>query len=296
MSDSPTRSQLFEKSKKSVPVIISMCLLFVMICFSLFPSIAAFYNPWDLKNTRLEDSMKPPSWMNKGDSRFLLGTDMVGRDVWSIIIYGTRPSIVVGFSVVLISAAIGVFLGTIAGFYGGVIGNIIMRIADAVYAFPALLIAIFLMAIFKRRGIDLVIVALSAISWVQYSRIMFSMVMSKKEEAFVLAAKALGAGNIRTITTHILPNCISPCIVVAFLDIARVVMLEASLSFLGLGSSYTEPSLGQIIAGGKDVLMAGVWWVTVFPALFLVLLILSINIVGEWLKALLNPEISETLI
>jgi peptide/nickel transport system permease protein len=289
-------SKFFSHLIRDIPTVISGVILLLTIILAFFPSLIAPYNPWNPAETHLQDLLKPPSWLPGGKPGYLLGTDSVGRDMLSLIVYGVRPSLIVGFSVVLLSEILGVALGIWAGFYGGWLGSSIMRIADTAYSFPALLVAIFLIAVLETRGLHVVILALFTVSWVQYCRIMFSMVKSKKEEEYITAAYAIGLSNLKVILKYLLPNCISPCLVVGFVDVARVIMLEATLSFLGIGASLTRPSLGQVIASGKEVLLAGKWWITIFPALFLIIIILSINILGESLKCELNPEITEKIL
>jgi peptide/nickel transport system permease protein len=248
-------------------------------------------NPYDLTTLSLEHFLTPPLWMEGGTWPFLLGTDDQGRDILSTIIYGCRTSLIVGFSVVFISGTLGVLIGLLAGFYGRWLDIATMRLADTVFSFSTTLLAFLLLGIFKHGGIPVVILAICIADWVRYARTMRGSVLEVKQEAYILAARASGAGNLRLMLRHILPNSLTPIFVVVAVDLAVVIMLEATLSFLGVGVPLTEPSLGMMIAIGKNYIYAGMWWMIVFPGIALVLLVVGINLFADWLREELNPKI-----
>lgn len=248
-------------------------------------------NPYDLRTFSLSDRMKPPAWMRGGTLTFVLGTDDQGRDILSTIIYGLRTSFLVGFGVIALSTLVGSILGLIAGYFGRLIDTVICRIADIMLSFPAFLMALLLLGLLKWQGEMPVILAISAIFWVRYARVMRGNVLAEKARAYVDAARSLGAGNLRIIFSHLLPNVVSTLFVIAAVDLGMVIVLESTLSFLGVGMPLTTPSLGMMIASGYNYLYAGIWWVVLFPGLVLALLILAINLLGDWLRRELNPRI-----
>ncbi len=268
-------------------------LLLVFIAASLAAPWITPQNPYDLATLSLEHFLTPPIWMAEGTRPFLLGTDDQGRDILSTIIYGCRTSLVVGFSVVLISGTLGVLIGLLAGYYGRWLDITTMRLADTVFSFSTTLLAFLLLGIFKQGGIPVVILAICIADWVRYARTMRGSVLEVKQEAYILAARAAGAGNLRIMFRHILPNALSPIFVVVAVDLAVVIMLEATLSFLGVGVPLTEPSLGMMIAIGKNYIYAGMWWMIVFPGAALVLLVVGINLFADWLREELNPRIEK---
>ena len=251
----------------------------------------AVQNPYDLTSISLKNSLIPPIWMSEGRAPFLLGTDEQGRDIFSMILYGLRTSLAVGFGVVLLALTIGGTVGLLAGYFEGRAGGLAMRVADVAYSFPAIMVAILFMGLLKKSGVSIVIAAIAAITWVRYARTMRGKVLSEKNIEYILAAKAVGASNLRILARHLLPNCLAPLLVVATVDIAVVIILEASLSYLGVGVPITEPSLGQVIYMGKGFLQGGKWWFVVFPGGTLVLFVVAINMLGDWLRVELNPKL-----
>lgn len=247
-------------------------------------------NPYDLRTFSLSDRMKPPAWMQGGSVAFVLGTDDQGRDILSTIIYGLRTSFLVGFGVVALSTLVGSILGLIAGYFGHLIDAAICRIADVMLSFPAFLMALLLLGLMKWQGEIPVILAISAIFWVRYARVMRGNVLAEKAREYVDAARSLGAGHLRIIFSHLLPNAVSTLFVIAAVDLGMVIILESTLSFLGVGMPLTTPSLGMMIASGYNYLYAGIWWLVLFPGLVLALLILAINLFGDWLRRELNPR------
>ncbi len=248
-------------------------------------------DPYNLAEVSLEYFLPPPLWMEDGQAPFILGTDDQGRCIFSTIIYGCRTSLIVGFSVVLITGTFGVLMGLLTGFYGGKLDAFIMRMADTIYAFSTTLLALMFLGIFGKGSVLLVILAICIAGWVRYARTMRGSVLEIKQEAYIMAAKATGAGDFRLLMRHLLPNAIPPIFVIIAVDLAVVIMIEATLSFLGVGVPLTEPSLGMMVAIGKNYVYAGMWWMIVFPGAALILLVVSINLFADWLREELNPKI-----
>jgi peptide/nickel transport system permease protein len=262
----------------------------VFVLAAIFAPLIAPQNPYDLEAVSLEHFLAPPIWMEEGQTPYLLGTDDQGRGIFSTILFGCRTSLIVGFSVVTLAGCFGVLMGLLAGYYGGWIDAFTMRMADTLFSFSTTLMAILLLGIIK-GGILTVIIAICATDWVRYARTMRGSVLEVKSEAYIMAAKATGAGDFRLLLRHVLPNAIPPILVVVAVDLAVVIMLEATLSFLGVGVPITEPSLGMMIANGKDYIYAGMWWMIVFPGVALVFLVVGINLFADWLREELNPKI-----
>ena len=266
-------------------------LLLVLIIGAVFAPLIAPQNPYDPKVLSLQDSLLPPIWLEGGRSPFLLGTDDQGRDILSTILYGCRTSFLVGFSVILIAGMVGGTIGLLAAFYGGVLDAVTMRLADTMFSFSTTLIAMLLLGIFKGGGIPLVILAIVATDWVRYARTMRGSALAVKQEDYVQAARAVGASNFRIMFRHIIPNAIPPILVVAAVDFGAVVMLEATLSFLGVGVPINKPSLGMMISQGKRFIYAGKWWLVVFPGSALISIVLGINLLADWLREEINPRL-----
>jgi peptide/nickel transport system permease protein len=276
-------------SKSPLAVSSTMVLLFLAILACGADWIAP-HNPYDLTTFFLSDRMKPPAWMQGGTSSFLLGTDDQGRDILSTILFGLRTSFLVGFGAVGLSMLIGSTLGLLAGYFGGTIDSVISRAADVMLSFPAFLIALLLLGLLKWQGEIPVILAISAVFWVRYARVIRGNVLEEKARDYVEAARSLGAGHLRIIFSHLLPNSVSILFVIAAVDVGMVVVLEATLSFLGVGMPLTTPSLGMMIASGYNYLYARIWWVVLFPGAVLALLVLMINLLGDWFRIELNPK------
>jgi len=268
----------------------SVILLLFILAALLAPWITP-QNPYDLTTLSLDHFLTPPIWMEGGSAPFVFGTDDQGRDILSTIIYGCRTSLIVGFSVVLITGTFGVLMGLLTGFYGGKLDAFIMRMADTIYAFSTTLLALMFLGIFGKGSVLLVILAICIAGWVRYARTMRGSVLEIKQEAYIMAAKATGAGDFRLLMRHLLPNAIPPIFVIIAVDLAVVIMIEATLSFLGVGVPLTEPSLGMMVAIGKNYVYAGMWWMIVFPGAALILLVVSINLFADWLREELNPKI-----
>ena len=266
-------------------------IMFLFFVAALLAPLIAPQNPYDLEKVSLSDHLVPPIWEEGGRSPFLLGTDDQGRDILSTVLYGCRTSLVVAFGVVLVAGTFGVTMGTLAGYYGGRLDSVIMRLADTFFSFSTTLIAFLLLGMFKQKGILIVILAICVADWVRYARTMRGSVMEVKTQVYIMAAKSSGAKDLRLIMQHLIPNSLAPIFVVVAVDLAVVIMLEATLSFLGVGVPLTEPSLGMMIAIGKDYVYAGMWWMIVFPGAALVLLVVGINLFADWLRERLNPKI-----
>lgn len=264
----------------------------VLSFFLLVALIGPFFtpqNPYDLKQLSLVNAFQKPGLFG-GNPRFLLGTDQQGRDLLSGIVYGIRISVMVGVTAMLISLCIGTTLGILAGYKGGWVDSLIMRIADIQLSFPGMLIALFIMAVFG-RGIGKVILALAMVGWVLYARTVRGATLEERSKEYVEAARVLGYPNIVIMFKHILPNVLTPLIVIATIQVGNFILTEATLSFLGVGVPPTQPSLGMLLASGYQVLFSGLWWVSVFPGLTLVLMIISTNLLGDFLRDELNPNL-----
>ncbi len=248
-------------------------------------------DPYDLAKLDILDAQLPPgSKAEDGSMTYRLGTDGQGRDMLSAIVYGLRISVFVGLASTIVAAAIGVSLGLVAGYVGGRVDGLIMRIADIQLSFPSILIALILLA-FARPGLANIVAALIAVQWAYYARTVRGTALVERRKDYIEAARGLGLSTSRIVFRHLLPNCLPPLVVVATLQVASAIALEATLSFLGLGVPITEPSLGLLIANGFRVLFAGKYWISVYPGLALVVLIVALNVVADRLRDLLDPRL-----
>lgn len=272
---------------KSGPAITGTVMLCIFILIALFPSLIA---PHDPSHQDLGIRLLPVLGMEGSQKAYPLGTDMFGRDVLSNIIYGVRISLVVGILCVLLSSLLGIVTGLTSGYYGGKIDTLIMRIADIQFSIPLILIAMFMMAILG-RGLMKLILVIGVAQWAEYGRTVRGGTLSIKEKEFVEAIRALGASNLRIMVRHILPNTLAPVLVLVIVNVPRVIILEATLSFLGLGLPITTPSLGIMISFGYSYLLSGSWWLSIFPGIALMLLVLSINLLGDWTKDMFDPKL-----
>ncbi len=264
--------------------VIGLIVFTILAIFAIAPALFSYQNPYDLTQLFLENSFQAPN------PNFILGTDEQGRDIFSAIMYGLRVSLYVGFASTILSVIIGFTLGLISGYYGGWVDTIIMRIADIQLSFPAILIALIIMALWG-AGVGKIIIAITIVNWVYYARTARGVVLSEKEKDYAQSAKALGMSNFSIIFKEIMPNTTAPIIVIATVRIAVAIILEATLSFLGLGVPITEPSLGSLIANGYQVLFSGYWWTSVFPGIVLMVLIISINLIGDRTRDIMNPRL-----
>ncbi len=273
------------KAKWPILAIIILSLITFMAVFG--PQIA----PKDPNRQSLIERLTPPLTENEaGEINYLIGTDGLGRDLLSRVIYGARVSLLVGFSAMLIGGVLGTSLGIIAGYFGGVVDDIIMRLADIQLAFPFILLTIMVLVVLGAGVLNLVLV-LGVGQWVTYARISRAQTLSQKEKEFVEAARSIGARDWEIITRAILPNILAPLIVIGSFNVASVILAEASLSFLGLGVPPTVPTWGGILAESRDQLLGGYWWLAVFPGAAIMLTVLSLNILGDWLRDFLDPRL-----
>jgi peptide/nickel transport system permease protein len=256
-------------------------------------TIVALAAPWlaprPPQAQNLAASLMPPAWMQGGSSAYFLGTDPVGRDVLSNVIHGIRVSYVVGLGATLISAALGVAAGVISGYYGGRVDSLLMRLTDVQLALPDMLIALAAMAALG-RGMLLLTVVIGVTSWAVFARTARGSTLVIMKTEYIEAARALGVADRKAILRHVLPNVLTPVIILAAIQMPRNIMLESTLSFLGVGLPVTTPSLGLLIARGFRVLFSGAWWITVFPGLVLMLSVLAVNLLGDWLRDVLDPR------
>lgn len=249
---------------------------------------AQWISPHDPAAQDLMVRLRPPLWLDRGLAEYPLGTDALGRDILSRIIYGTRISLIVGFSAVAVQGLIGVSMGLVAGFYGGKVDSIIMRVADLQYALPFLVLAIAVMAVLG-PSLRNVILVLGITGWVYYARIVRAEVLALREREFVEAARAIGVSNARIILRHILPNAATSIIVIGSLQVARMIISEASLSFLGLGVPPSIPSWGSMVAEGRNY-VATAWWVSAMPGVAILATVMAVNVIGDHLRDELDPS------
>ncbi len=287
---SSTRAFVADFAASRSAVVGAVVLLAFIVVALLAPWLVP-QNPYDLAKLDILDARLPPgSPSGDGSMHYLLGTDGQGRDMLSAIAYGLRISVGIGVTSTLVAALIGVSLGLVAGYAGGRIESLIMRIADIQLSFPSILIALILLA-FLRPGLGNIVAALIAVQWAYYARTVRGTALVERRKEYIEAARGLGLSTTRIVFRHLLPNCLPPLVVVATLQIASAIALEATLSFLGLGVPITEPSLGLLIANGFQVLFAGKYWISVYPGIALVLLIVALNLVADRLRDLLDPKL-----
>ena len=273
------------------PIALIGLLVFLLIIFlALFAPWIAPQDPYDLAKVSVIDARLPPGEASMDGYTFWLGTDGAGRDLLSAILYGLRISLSVGVMSGLIALVIGMFVGLIAAYAGGKTDMLIMRLVDIQLAFPAVLIALILLAILG-KGVDKIIIALVTVQWAYYARTVRSAALVERSKDYVEAAACLGLSHSRILFRHILPNCLPPMIVVATIQTAGAIALEATLSFLGMGLPQTEPSLGLLISNGFEYMLSGRYWIAVFPGIALLITIVSINLVGDQLRDVLNPRL-----
>jgi peptide/nickel transport system permease protein len=279
---------------------VSFAILLVLTLVAFLAPISAPYDPYDTSTINVMDSEMPPMWYEGGSPEFLLGTDDQGRDLLSTMIYGMRVSIIIGLAAVALQAALGVLIGLISGYFGGRIDSFFMRLADVQLSFSYLMVAIFVSAVlqaaigvgrFEEIAVPFLIVVIGLAQWPQYARTVRASVLAEKKKEYVEAARVIGFRPNRIMWRHILPNCLSPIFVLSTIQVANAIMSEAALSFLGLGMPPHKPSLGSLINIGFEYMLSGSWWITLFPGILLVVLILVINLLGDWMRDVLNPKL-----
>ena len=284
------------------PVVVASAVITVLIILASFlaPWVAP-HTPFDPATLNLMDGFTPPMTENMftGNS-YLMGTDSQGRDIFSAILYGSRISLLVGFASVAFAAVLGIGLGLIAGYKGGWVDSLIMRVADVQLSFPAILVALLIFGITKslipvayqeQAAVYVLIISIGLSDWVQYARTVRSSTLSEKNKEYVQAARIFGVPAPRILLRHILPNVMGPVLVIGTIGLALAIILESTLSFLGVGVPATQPSLGTLIRVGNEFLFSGEWWITFFPGVTLLILALSVNLLGDWLRDALNPRL-----
>ncbi|GGD23453.1 ABC transporter permease [Aureimonas glaciei] len=292
-------SDVWHSFTHSPLAMVSAAFTLVFVLAAVLAPFVAPHNPFDLSQVDLFDSLLPPAWQEGGSASYLLGTDDQGRDILSTILYGARISLAVGFLSVLFAAVIGIALGLVSGYVGGMVDTVLMRIADVQLSFPAILIALLIDGVMRGilpRGlhneiaVTVLVFAIGLSFWVQYARTVRSSVMIERTKEYVQAGQVIGLPGWIILFRHILPNVVGPVLVIATIQLALAIITEATLSFLGVGVPATSPSLGTLIRIGNDFLFSGEWWITIFPGIALVLLVLAINLLGDWLRDALNPK------
>jgi peptide/nickel transport system permease protein len=289
-------------SWRHTPVaIIATFTLLIMLIAAFGAGWIAPHNPFDLATIELLDALKPPVWADDGTSKYLLGTDSQGRDLLSALMYGTKVSLLIGLAAVAGAMLLGVVLGLISGYAGGRIDALIMRVADVQLSFPAILIALLIDGVARAVvpgdmheviAFPVLVGAIALAGWPQYARTVRGSTLVEKNREYVQAARVIGISSPVIIFRHVLPNVLGPVLVLATVHLATAIITEATLSFLGVGVPPTSPSLGTLIRVGNDFLFSGEWWITIFPGAALVLLVLSVNLLGDWLRDALNPRLS----
>jgi peptide/nickel transport system permease protein len=293
-------SDLFYSFSRNPIVVVSAIVTLIIFITAGFAPWLAPHNPFDPASLDLMDASTPPAWLEEGTSKFMLGTDDQGRDIFSTIMFGSRVSLIVGFSAVLFSVFVGVSSGLLAGYLGGWVDTIIMRIADAQLAIPAILIALMINGVVaitmpqnlqNQMAIYVLILAIGISDWPRYARVTRGSVLVERNKEYVAAAQVIGVHPLYIMTRHVLPNIMGPVLVLGTIGLALAIITEATLSFLGVGVPPTTPSLGTMIRVGNNYLFSGEWWITLFPCISLVSLVLAVNLLGDWLRDALNPKL-----
>ena len=294
------QSDLFYRFTRDKVALISALVVFLFVGGAVLAPLIAPQNPYDLQQLDIMNSEIPPAWMANGDQRFLLGTDQQGRDMLSTILYGTGISLLIGGFAVLLQAVLGISIGLLSGYVGGKVDAFFMRLADIQLSISTLMLAIVALAVFQAAfgselyedlAIIMLILVIGIAEWPQYARTVRASVMAERSKEYVDAAKVIGLPPVRIMFRHVLPNTLSPVLVISTVQIAEAIITEASLSFLGLGMPVTQPSLGSLIRSGFEFIFSGVWWITLIPSIVLIVLIFSLNLLGDWLRDALNPRL-----
>ena len=293
-------SDLWWSFKRSPVTVASAIVAAICILGAVLAPLIAPHNPFDLASLNLIDAFKPPVWEEEGAREYLLGTDDQGRDVLSAIMYGARVSLLVGLSATIFATLLGVTLGLIAGYVGGAVDGLLMRICDVQLTFPSILVALLVdgvvRAVLPREVHDqialfVVIFAIGISEWPKFARTVRGSTLVERNKEYVQAARVIGVPKARIMVSHVLPNVVGPVLVVATLNLGLAILSEATLSFLGVGVPPTQPSLGTLIRIGNDFLFSGEWWITIFPGVALIAMVLSVNLLGDWLRDALNPKL-----
>ena len=285
---------------RSPITMVSAVVALLCILGALFAPWIAPHNPFDLASLNLLDAFKPPSWIEEGEAQYLLGTDDQGRDMLSAMMYGARVSLLVGLSATLFATTLGVTLGLLAGYLGGKLDALLMRICDVQLTFPSILVALLIDGVVRAAlprevhdqiALFVVIFAIGISEWPKFARTVRGSTMVERNKEYVQAARVIGVTPPRIMLSHVLPNVMGPVLVIATLNLGLAILSEATLSFLGVGVPATQPSLGTLIRIGNDFLFSGEWWITIFPGVTLIAMVLSVNLLGDWLRDALNPKL-----
>jgi peptide/nickel transport system permease protein len=293
-------SDLWWSFTRSPVTVLSAIVAAVCILGAVFAPWIAPHNPFDLASLNLSDAFKPPAWEEEGAREYLLGTDDQGRDVLSAIMYGARVSLLVGLSATIFATVLGVTLGLLAGYVGGALDSLLMRICDIQLTFPSILVALLVDGVVRAAlprevhneiALFVVIFAIGISEWPKFARTVRGSTLVERNKEYVQAARVIGVTRARIMVSHVLPNVLGPVLVVATLNLGLAILSEATLSFLGVGVPPTQPSLGTLIRIGNDFLFSGEWWITIFPGIALIMMVLSVNLLGDWLRDALNPKL-----
>ena len=293
-------SDVYYSFRGSRVTVVAAAVTGVLFLAALFAPWITPQNPFDPASLNLLDAFTPPAWADGGSWQFILGTDDQGRDLYSAILYGSRVSLLVGFASMIFAMVLGVSLGLLAGYVGGAVDSVIMRIADVQISFPSILIALLINGVlrgilpqdqFNDVAIFVLVLAIGLSSWVQFARTVRGSTMVEKNKEYVQAARVIGRHPVSIMVRHVLPNVMGPVLVIATIGLAVAILTEATLSFLGVGVPPTQPSLGTLINIGQNFLFSGEWWIVIFPGATLALLVLAVNLLGDWLRDALNPKL-----
>ncbi|MBR0651529.1 ABC transporter permease [Roseomonas terrae] len=293
-------SDLWWSFRRSPVTVASAIVAAICIIGAVLAPLIAPHNPFDLASLNLIDAFKPPIWTEEGAPEYLLGTDDQGRDVLSAIMYGARVSLLVGLSATIFATLLGVTLGLIAGYVGGAVDSLLMRICDIQLTLPSILVALLVDGVVRAAvprevhdqiALFVVIFAIGISEWPKFARTVRGSTLVERNKEYVQAARVIGVPKVRIMASHVLPNVIGPVLVVATLNLGLAILSEATLSFLGVGVPPTQPSLGTLIRIGNDFLFSGEWWITIFPGIALIAMVLSVNLLGDWLRDALNPKL-----
>ncbi|MCF8062989.1 MAG: ABC transporter permease [Deltaproteobacteria bacterium] len=293
-------SYFFYSFKRDPLAIVSSAVFFFLVAVAFLAPVVAPHDPYDTATIDILDAEIPPSWMEGGEEEFWLGTDIQGRDLFSTMLYGLRTSVIIGLGAVIFQAVVGIFVGLISGYLGGKIDSFLMRVADIQFSIPYLIVAIIASAVFQlafgvgrfeELAMPLLILIIGMSEWPKYARTVRASVLGERKKEYVEAARVIGLNRRLIMFRHILPNTMTPVLVISTIQVAQAVMSEAALSFLGLGMPITKPSLGSLINAGFEYVFSGSWWITFFPGLLLVTFTLVIILFGDWMRDVLNPKL-----
>ena len=284
------QSEFFYNFRRSPAAVAGALIVVLVLLVALIGPYFTVQDPYNMAELQLADAYKPPFWMEGGDPKFLLGTDQQGRDMVSAIVYGSQVSLVIGLLGTLMASAIGIVLGLASGYFGGKVDALIMRIADVQLSFPSMLIALFLMSILG-RSVANILLSLMLVGWVRYARTVRGETLSVKRNEYIEAAHVIGLPNWRILFRHVLPNVFASIVVLSTMQVGGFILTEATLSFLGLGVPISRPSLGMLCNNGFTVLYSGLWWVSILPGLYIMIIVFGINLLGDFLRDEMNPQL-----